>query len=120
MDYKEILKNYGNDVDETLNRFCGNENLYKKFIRIFFQRENPEKIREQYKNKEYDQLLISTHTYKGITGNLGLTRLFEMFGEIVNKIRREEYEPVEEMIEKVLEEKENLERALKESDGFEL
>ena len=43
-----------------------------------------------------------------------------MFGEIVNKIRREEYEPVEEMIEKVLEEKENLERALKESDGFEL
>ena len=27
MDYKEVLKNYGNDVDETLNRFCGNENI---------------------------------------------------------------------------------------------
>ena len=34
MDYKEVLKNYGNDVDETLNRFCGNENLYKKLNSI--------------------------------------------------------------------------------------
>ncbi|MHD0319311.1 Hpt domain-containing protein [Fusobacterium sp. THCT1E2] len=118
MDYKEVLKNYGNDVDGTLNRFCGNENLYKKFIRIFFERENPEKIREQYKNKEYDELLMAAHTYKGITGNLGLTKLFEMFGEIVDKIRRKDYETIREMIEKVLEEKEKLERALKESEGL--
>lgn len=118
MDYKEVLKNYGNDVDGTLNRFLGNENLYKKFIRIFFERENPEKMREQYRNKKYDELLMAAHMYKGITGNLGLTKLFEMFGGIVDKTRREEYGTIGEMVEKVLEEKEKLERALKESEGL--
>ena len=45
MDYKEVLKNYGNDVDGTLNRFLENENLYKKFIRI---------IAKEKKIAEYD------------------------------------------------------------------
>lgn len=118
MDYKEILKNYGNDVERTLNRFGGNQNLYRKFITLFFQNEELKKMRELYNNKEYEELRMAAHTGKGIARNMGFTKLYKMLEEIVDKLHKEEYDDIGEMIEKVLDERENLKKALKEADDL--
>ena len=112
MDYKDILKEDGNDVERTLNRFCGNEELYKKFLIIFFKKENPENIRELYKDKKYEELFMASHTYKGVTGNLGLQKLYEGFAKLDGKIRNEDYEGIGELIEEVLEKKLELQKKL--------
>lgn len=38
MTYKDILVQYGNDVEKILVKFNGNEALHKKFVKLFFQR----------------------------------------------------------------------------------
>ena len=49
---------------------------------------------------------------------MGFTKLYKMLEEIVDKLHKEEYDDIGEMIEKVLDERENLKKALKEADDL--
>lgn len=115
MNYKEVLKEHGTDIEVTLLRFCQDEKLYKRFLERFFRGENVERIREIYKDEKYQELEIATHTYKGVCGNLGLSKLQKYFEEIREKIRKENYENLEELIEKALKEKKELGEELEKS-----
>ncbi|MCI6034114.1 MAG: hypothetical protein SOY68_00745 [Fusobacterium varium] len=75
-------------------------------------------MRELYNNKEYEELRMAAHTGKGIARNMGFTKLYKMLEEIVDKLHKEEYDDIGEMIEKVLDERENLKKALKEADDL--
>ena len=50
MNYKEVLKEHGTDIEVALLRFCQDEKLYKRFLERFFRGENVERIREIYKD----------------------------------------------------------------------
>lgn len=115
MNYKEVLKEHGTDIEVTLLRFCQDEKLYKRFLERFFRGENVERIREICKDEKYQELEIAAHTYKGVCGNLGLSKLQKYFEEIREKIRKENYENLEELIEKALKEKKELGEELEKS-----
>lgn len=71
------LKEAGVDVDGTLRRFCGNEVLYRRFLMKFLEDKTFEEICPKIDQGEADKAFQLVHTLKGVTGNLGLTRLYE-------------------------------------------
>ena len=96
------LKSIGIDVDSTLERFMNNEGLYKKFLLKFPNDNNIDILMEQIKNKDYSVAATTAHTLKGVTGNLGLTPLYEKVTGIVNDLRNGVYDNLEEDCECVV------------------
>lgn len=77
------LEGAGVNVEETLRRFMNNEMLMIKFLRKFVDDENMNKLRTLIADKHYNEVLPVAHTLKGVSGNLGLIKLYEIFPECV-------------------------------------
>lgn len=86
------LKNAGADVEGTIRRFSGNTDLYEKFLLKFPADDNFEKIATACKTDDYELLFTAAHTLKGLSGNLGMTRLYKACSETVALIRAKDPE----------------------------
>lgn len=84
------LKAAGVDTEGTLNRFCGNTALYEKFLLRFPEDENFGRIGPAFAAGDLEGALRAAHTLKGVSGNLGMVRLYEACTETVRLIRRGE------------------------------
>ena len=74
---KECLEAYGADYTATMERFMGNEALYRKIFDMFFQDENLRRLGAALKEEDDTAAFEAAHTLKGVTGNMGLL-LFTM------------------------------------------
>lgn len=74
---KERLARCGVPVAETLSRFCGNEELYFRFLRRFPEDPSYGMMEQALKQANYDDAATACHTLKGVSGNLGLVPLYE-------------------------------------------
>lgn len=77
------LEGAGVNVEETLRRFMNNEMLMIKFLRKFVDDENMNKLRTLIAAKHYNEVLPVAHTLKGVSGNLGFVKLYEIFSRCV-------------------------------------
>ncbi|MDR0984561.1 MAG: hypothetical protein LBL93_06120 [Ruminococcus sp.] len=90
------------DVDDTLNRFADAEKLYVKFLFRFVKDENFQKLKTQAETDTYDENSIYyAHSFKGVSGNLGMTLLFEKFKEIESDINDNNFSAVNAKIQSV-------------------
>lgn len=90
------FKEAGNDADGTLARFSGNEDLFLKFLTKFPEDETFKQIAPAFDNNDFEQALATTHTLKGVSGNLGMTKLYEATSNTVALIRAKEYDKAKE------------------------
>lgn len=81
------LSQSGVDVDGALERFMGNEELFLQFLEKFKEDRNIYLLRNAVENKDSEEMLVASHTLKGVTGNLALTALHELFSEQVRLLR---------------------------------
>lgn len=81
------LKAAGVDTEGALNRFCGNTALYERFLLKFPEDGNFGLIAPALAAGDLDAVLRAAHTLKGVSGNLGLTRLYGACSETVALIR---------------------------------
>lgn len=88
----KALEEAGLDVRETLRRFMNKDALYRKFLLKFTEDDTFEKIKPAMDERDMENALIAVHTLKGVTGNLGLKRLYRACVNTVNLIRQEEVE----------------------------
>lgn len=109
---KEILMDAGIDVDGGIERCMGNEALYKKLIKRIWQDANYQEVLSGMEAGSMDQVLKAAHTLKGISGNLGFIRLYEITEEIVKQIREEHYEEIGDKIAELAENYEKVMSAL--------
>lgn len=72
---REQLKSLGVDVDSTLERFMGNEELYLKFVRKTGEDPTVGELMEALERGDYDAVYRSAHTLKGVAANLGFSYL---------------------------------------------
>ena len=94
MTNEEILKNLQNqkiDIYSALERFLYNKEMYIKFIKEFTADASFDKLEENLNHKKWEQAFEFAHTLKGITGNLGMTILFEDFSKMCAYYRKQEY-----------------------------
>lgn len=99
-DTRSLLKT-GIDIDETLRRFCGNEQLWVKFIKKFPDDPCIGGLREAMDTGDCQQMLHSAHTLKGVSGNLGFTHLYESCSALVTALRNDDQEGVPELFKRL-------------------
>lgn len=94
-DFERIFEAYGADYQVTLGRFMGNRKMYMKFLGMLFQDENLSKLGNALEQGDMTSAFEAAHTLKGVTGNMGLTPLYDAVCTIVEPLRtgedREDY-----------------------------
>ncbi len=97
------LKGLGVDVDEALDRVMGDEDLYVMMLGMFLSSvaENPI-TPEDFNAGDLDGLIKRVHTLKGVTGNLGLTPLFNGYTESLGLLRAGDGKAAKEVYSRLL------------------
>lgn len=93
--FKKQLEESGADVDVTLKRFMGNEAIYMKFILKFLDDKNYDAIMDSLDKKDYAGAFAGAHSLKGVSGNLGLTPVYEASSQITELLRDKPAEEVD-------------------------
>lgn len=86
------LKEAGMDTDAALRRFAGSEDLYGNFLNKFPEDDNFSRIAPAMEKDDFETVLTAAHTLKGVSGNLGMTRLFNACSHTVALIRAGKYD----------------------------
>lgn len=98
---KNILEQAGINYADLMQRFCGNESMMERFLKSFLADENYDHIISAYDKKEYELLLSSAHTLKGVAGNLSMEALFEACDHVVSDLRQNNLEQLPQHVEKL-------------------
>lgn len=101
--YKRQLLSMGLKLDQILDRFMGNEELYEKFLVKFLEDTNFIELKNNLEEKKYEDAFVNAHTLKGVCANLGLDCLSESLIPVVEVLRENCY-PEEGEVFKELEE----------------
>ena len=103
MNIQEFYDSIDESYENVSSRMMGNQKLVEKFVRKFLDDPTYEQIKEAVDKMDYDEILRTTHTMKGIASNLEFTHLQQKSAKAVDMIRagqREEVLPVIGEIEK--------------------
>ncbi|MEG2660329.1 MAG: Hpt domain-containing protein [Oscillospiraceae bacterium] len=85
------LKGYGADVDGAMGRFLDDVDLYKSCFASFLNDEAFQKLGSAILNSDYEKAFEYAHTLKGVTGNMGLTPLYNTICTTVDVLRNKDY-----------------------------
>lgn len=86
-DILDELKNAGFDTVSALPRFCDNRELYLKYILKFPEERYLPDYKAEFDAGNYDRAAEIIHDFKGVSGNLGATRLFQIASDIMTMFR---------------------------------
>lgn len=103
MTYDEAIEKIGLDKEGTLKRFSGNEALMKKFVLKFTQDKTLSGLKLAVQNKDYPSIEETSHTLKGVSGNLGFTKLYEDSAALCNAVREKDFSKADSLAPKVIE-----------------
>lgn len=95
------LNAYGMDVTATMARFGGNEALMMRFLLGFPNDKTYGSLVDAVEAGDRKAVEAAAHSLKGLTGNLGLTPLFEASTEMMNALRADENRDYMPLFEKV-------------------
>ena len=111
------LEAYGVDLAVTLDRFIDDEELYVSCLETFQAETGFGDLRNALDAGDYAAAFDAAHTLKGVTGNLGLTPLFEVVCGMVETLRSGENEDLEGRYAAIMAEKEKVDRILSDNMG---
>lgn len=94
--FKLKLKENGADVETTIKRFMGKEDIYEKFVRKFPQDQNYKMMGEHLRNRNYEEAYKCAHTLKGVSANLGFDPVYKAVSVLVEELRGKRDEEVDE------------------------
>lgn len=87
---KEIYEIAGSDPKEVIVRYGGNEEMLRRFLRLFARDDSFAKLQEALAAGNADGAFRAVHTLKGICANLGFARLYEKSSEMTELLHRGE------------------------------
>lgn len=85
--FRKQLEESGADVEATLKRFMGKDELYLKFLGKFPADQNYANLGTNLEAGAYEEAYKCAHALKGVVGNLGLTPIFEKVSALVEELR---------------------------------
>ena len=109
MEFQEVIDRLQVDEKALLNRFSGNRALMERFIRKFPQDKTFEELRQAESAGDTEKLFQAAHTLKGISGNLGMDRLYRLCSQLVEELRAnrtehtsEQYTAIQQEYERII------------------
>ena len=106
------IKDDGIDLRVIDQCFGGNEEIYFKFLRRFFEDKDYINFNELMLQENYSEAFNSAHALKGVAGNLGMIKVYEFLVVIVEKIRNLNYEDLDTLYIKLKKECDSLQEVL--------
>ncbi|MEG0127473.1 MAG: Hpt domain-containing protein [Clostridia bacterium] len=94
---REMLEQYGVNVDRTLARFVRDEEMMLRFMRSLPQDDSFDQMVQAKQQGNQEAFQFATHSLKGLSGNLGLTPLFDKCSELMVAIRAGDEEAVDRL-----------------------
>jgi len=91
-DFMNKLELSGIETKQTIERFSGNADLYEQFLLRFPADDTFGKIGPAFDKGDMDEALAAAHTLKGVSANLGMTRLYKACSDTVSLIRAKDPE----------------------------
>lgn len=85
--FRKQLEESGADVEATLKRFMGKDELYLKFLGKFPADQNYANLGTHLEAGAFEEAYKCAHALKGVVGNLGLTPIFEKVSTLVEELR---------------------------------
>lgn len=85
--FRNKLEENGADVNATLRRFMGNENMYLKFLKKFPGDQNYQNLGTNLEAGNYEEAFRCAHTLKGVAANLGLLPVQTVVSGLVEELR---------------------------------
>lgn len=101
MNIQEFYASIDENYENVSSRMMGNQKLVEKFVRKFLNDPTYEQIKEAAAKVDYDEILRTTHTMKGIASNLEFTHLQEKSAKAVDMIRAGKQEDVLPVIDEI-------------------
>lgn len=116
---KAMLEANGFNVSEAMQRFMNNEQLWMKFLKKFKADTSYGDLVRAMEEKDSTKAFEASHTLKGITGNLALSRFNELISEQTEYLRGTEtnLEAADAMMPQITEVYENTLRIINEVCG---
>ena len=87
----DFLKANGIEYETTLERFCGREDLFEKYLLEFKKNYSLQKLEKAITNEEIGPAFFSAHDLKGTSGNLGMTNLYKISCKLTELLRNVQY-----------------------------
>lgn len=85
--FKAALEGMGMNVNSTVSRFMGKEELYLKFLNKFQTDQSVANIQQYIAEQNVEEVFKSAHTLKGVAANLGLDPIARCASDIVELFR---------------------------------
>ncbi len=97
----EKLASCGIDTKSLLDRFMGNEALIDKFFKKFFLDSNYKNLKASLAINDFEKAYECSHTLKGMTGNMSMTLLHNLFCELTQSIKSKNSKEVSMIMDKI-------------------
>ena len=110
MDVKKFYEEIGGNYSSALSIMM-NDILIERMIHKFMSNNVYNDIIKASEEKAMKQVFALSHSFKGVTGNLALTPLFELSSKITELTRNNENADIDEEIKMLKEKYELIERA---------
>lgn len=88
----EKLEDMGAEVEDTLDRLMGDEELYLEYLTKLPENENIINLRKAVEQKDAEQAMKEVHTLKGVALNLGLLPLVDVCMDMLLDFRADKAE----------------------------
>ncbi|MBQ9438632.1 MAG: Hpt domain-containing protein [Lachnospiraceae bacterium] len=109
---REELEAYGVDMAVTLDRFVDDWDLYVSCLEAFKEETSFADLRAALDKENYTEAFDAAHTLKGVSGNLGMTPLYEVTCSMVETLRSGENEDLEGKYAAIMAQKEAIDKIL--------
>ena len=84
----EMLKKFGANTEEGLNRCMNDENFYIMLVQTTLNLDQINALENQISENDLDAAFETAHALKGVYGNLSLTPLYKTVCEITEYLRK--------------------------------
>lgn len=101
MTLEEAAAELNMDLERVLDRMVNKRELLLRLMKAFVVTGDMEKARTAWQEKDYKCLEERVHSMKGAAGSLGFPDMFETSNELLQTVRRGEYDAVEEQFERM-------------------
>lgn len=95
------LRDMDAEVDDTLDRLMGDEEMYEEFLHKFPDNQNIIKLRECVDAGDAEQAMKEVHSLKGVALNLGLLPLVDVCMDMLMDFREGKTESAMQQIDQV-------------------
>ncbi len=95
---KQSLVEFGVDYDAALMRCVNSVPLYEMLLNSFAADLHIDDVTNAYAAKDWEALFALAHEIKGVSGNLGLTKLYRVSADVTQTLRDKRYEALDALI----------------------